>query len=42
MLPGENIVLQGGDAIAIPRDAVHGARVPGDEPVVSLDTIRIG
>jgi len=41
-LRGENIVLEAGDAIAIPRGVVHAARVPGDEPVVSLDAFRIG
>lgn len=28
--------------VAIPRGVVHDARVVGDEPVVSLDAIRIG
>ena len=41
-LRGENIVLEAGDAIAIPRGVVHAARLPGDEPVVSLDAFRIG
>ena len=28
--------------IVLPRDAVHDARVSGDEPVVSQGAIRIG
>ena len=39
-LEGEAVVLEAGDAIEVPRGAVHSAEVVGDEPVVSLDAIR--
>jgi len=31
------VVLEPGDALAVPAGAVHAAEVVGDEPVVSLD-----
>ena len=39
-LEGESVVLEAGDAVAVPRGAVHSAEVVGDEPVVSLDAVR--
>lgn len=39
-LEGEAVVLEAGDAIEVPRGAVHSAEVVGDEPVVSLDAVR--
>ena len=39
-LEGESFVLEAGDAIEVPRGAVHSAEVVGDEPVVSLDAVR--
>jgi len=30
-----------GDALAVPAGTVHSAEVLGDEPVVSLDAVRI-
>jgi quercetin dioxygenase-like cupin family protein len=39
-LGGHAVVLEAGDCIAVPRDAVHSAEVVGDEPVVSLDATR--
>ncbi len=39
-LEGEPVVLQAGDAIEVPRGAVHSAEVVGNEPVVSLDAVR--
>ena len=39
-LEGETVVLQAGDAIEVPRGAVHSAEVVGNEPVVSLDAVR--
>ena len=34
-------VLTAGDWIEIPRDTVHNAAVIGDEPVVSLDAVKL-
>ena len=39
---GKAVVLQAGDALAVPRGTVHNARVLGDDPVVSLDAVRRG
>ncbi len=39
-LEGESVVLEAGDAIEVPRGAVHSAEVVGDEPVVCLDAVR--
>lgn len=39
-MDGESIVLKAGDVLAVPRGAVHSAKVEGSEPVVSLDAIR--
>ena len=39
-LEDESVVLEAGDAIEVPRGAVHSAEVVGDEPVVSLDAVR--
>jgi len=39
-LEGVSAVLAAGDAIAVPRGAVHSAEVIGSEPVVSLDAVR--
>ena len=42
MTMGENeVVLETGDCLAVPRGAVHSAEVVGDEPVVSLDAVRV-
>jgi quercetin dioxygenase-like cupin family protein len=38
---GESVILQAGDSLAVPSGAIHSAEVVGDEPVVSLDAIRI-
>jgi quercetin dioxygenase-like cupin family protein len=37
---GQEVVLEAGDAIDVPRGTVHSAEVVGDEPVVSLDATR--
>ena len=37
---GEQIILESGDCLKVPRGTVHSAEVVGDEPVVSLDAIR--
>jgi quercetin dioxygenase-like cupin family protein len=39
-LEGEVVVLEAGDAIEVPRGAVHSAEVVGEDPVVSLDAVR--
>jgi quercetin dioxygenase-like cupin family protein len=40
VLEGHEVVLGPGDAIAVPRGALHSAEVVGNEPVVSLDATR--
>lgn len=40
VLAGEEVVLEPGDAVAVPRGMLHSAEVVGDEPVVSLDAVR--
>lgn len=37
---GNEVVLEAGDQLAVPKGAVHRAEVVGSEPVVSLDAIR--
>ncbi|HXN32922.1 MAG TPA: cupin domain-containing protein [Polyangiaceae bacterium] len=37
---GEDVVLEAGDAIDVPRGTPHRTAVVGDEPVVSLDAER--
>lgn len=39
---GQSVVLEAGDLLAVPRDRIHSAEVVGEEPVVSLDAVRIG
>ena len=39
-LEGQEVILEAGDCIAVPRGAVHSAEVVGDEPVVSLDATK--
>ena len=34
-------MLTAGDWIEIPRDTIHPAAVIGDEPVVSLDAVKL-
>ncbi len=41
VVSGHLAMLGPGDWIEIPRGAVHNATVVGDEPVVSLDGIRL-
>lgn len=38
---GEEVILEAGDCIEVPRGTLHSAEVVGDEPVVSLDAIRV-
>lgn len=37
----ESLLLQAGDSLAVPRGVVHSAEVVGDEPVVSLDAVKL-
>lgn len=37
---GEEMMLEAGDSVAVPRGVVHSAEVVGDEPVVSFDAVR--
>jgi quercetin dioxygenase-like cupin family protein len=37
---GEEVILEAGDCIEVPRGTLHSAEVVGDESVVSLDAIR--
>ena len=37
---GQQVVLEAGDCLTVPRGVVHSAEVVGDEAVVSLDGIR--
>lgn len=39
-MAGERVILEAGDALAVPRGAVHSAEVLGSEAVVSLDAIK--
>ena len=41
VVSGHLAMLGPGDWVEVPRGAVHSATVLGDEPVVSLDAIRI-
>ena len=38
---GRELILEAGDCLAVPRGTPHSAEVVGDEPVVSLDAIRL-
>jgi quercetin dioxygenase-like cupin family protein len=38
---GETVTLEAGDSLAVPKGALHSAEVVGEEPVVSLDAVRI-
>jgi quercetin dioxygenase-like cupin family protein len=37
---GEDIVLDAGDMLEVPRGTPHRAEVVGEEPVVSLDAVK--
>lgn len=37
----DSVILKAGDFIKVPRGAVHSAEVIGDEPVVSLDAMKM-
>ncbi|MEJ2762286.1 MAG: cupin domain-containing protein [Gammaproteobacteria bacterium] len=38
---GEAVILEAGDTLAVPKGVVHSAEVEGDDPVVSLDAVRL-
>ena len=40
VLEGQEVLLGPGDAVAVPRGAVHSAEVVGNESVVSLDAVK--
>ncbi len=39
-MDGEDVVLEAGDALHVPRGVPHRAEVVGDDPVVSLDAVK--
>jgi mannose-6-phosphate isomerase-like protein (cupin superfamily) len=39
-MDGEQVVLEAGDTLDVPRGTPHRAEVVGEEPVVSLDAVR--
>ena len=40
VLEGQEVLLGPGDAVVVPRGAVHSAEVVGDQSVVSLDAVK--
>lgn len=38
---GESVILEAGDTLLVPRGIVHSAEVVGDDPVVSLDAVKL-
>jgi quercetin dioxygenase-like cupin family protein len=40
-MKGRSIILEAGDALAVPWGIVHSAEVVGDEAVISLDAVRL-
>ena len=40
-MQGKAVVLKAGDCLAVPRGEIHSAEVVGDQPVISLDAVRI-
>ena len=40
-MEGETILLQPGQAIQVPEGVVHSAEVVGNQPVVSLDAVKV-
>jgi quercetin dioxygenase-like cupin family protein len=39
---GGGVVLEAGDLLVVPKHVFHSAEVVGEDPVVSLDAVRIG
>jgi quercetin dioxygenase-like cupin family protein len=40
VLEGQEVILDAGDILAVPRGIIHSAEVMGDEPLVSLDAVE--
>ena len=40
-MQGESLFLEAGDILEVPRGMVHSAEVIGEQPVVSLDAVRL-
>jgi len=40
VVEGQEVILEAGDILAVPRGTVHSAEAVGDEPVVSLECVR--
>ena len=40
-LHGREVILEPGDCLEVPRGALHSAEVVGNDPVISLDAVRI-
>ncbi|HET6676426.1 MAG TPA: cupin domain-containing protein, partial [Nitrospiraceae bacterium] len=40
-MEGREIILEAGDMLAVPAGVVHSAEVMGNEPVVSLDGVKM-
>ena len=40
VLEGQEVILEAGDCLPVPRGVVHSAEVVGDEPVVSFDATK--
>jgi mannose-6-phosphate isomerase-like protein (cupin superfamily) len=38
---GQEVVLEAGDLLLVPKHATHTAEVVDDDPVVSLDAVRV-
>ena len=41
-MSGTTVILEPGQALHVPKGVLHNAEVVGDQPVVSLDAIKIG
>jgi mannose-6-phosphate isomerase-like protein (cupin superfamily) len=40
-MEGRSVILEAGDLLEVPKGVVHEAEVVGDEPVISLDAVRV-
>ncbi|KAA6183640.1 cupin domain-containing protein [Thiohalocapsa marina] len=40
-MSGQEVVLDTGDLVVVPKHVTHTAEVVGEEPVVSLDAVRL-
>jgi quercetin dioxygenase-like cupin family protein len=41
VMEGLEVILEAGDMLAVPAGIIHSAEVIGDEPVASLDGVRL-